>query len=56
MKHAKLNAFDFAALRLTESLFMEFLAEIERKEEGGQKVVIPLSSLIITAMDEKHST
>ena len=56
MKHAKLNAFGFAALRLTESLFMEFLAEIERKEEGGQKVVIPLSSLIITAMDEKHST
>ena len=39
------------------SLFSwNFLAEIERKEEEGQKVVIPLSSLIITAMDEKHST
>ena len=55
MKHAKLNAFGFAALRLTESLFMEFLAEIERKGEGGQKVVIPLSCLIITAMNKKHS-
>ena len=33
---------------------MEILAEIERKEDEGQKVVIPLSSLITTAMDKKH--
>ena len=49
------NAFDFAALRLTQSLFMEILAEIERKKDEGQKVVIPLSPLITTAMDKKHS-